>query len=484
MRRKLSCSSVIMLLLLAAAPCYAFDNASSEISMLDATGEWWSHPERSMTFLAVGDTNNDGHDDLLIGMNSFPDANEGWIYNSKPVLLVYDPKTSQYIVDTSFRDNVPKHIWSRRGLISDLNNDGQTEIFIGGHGSDGWGFAMCGEQNILMTRNGDQWTNVTSLLPQTSDFSHGLAHGDFDGDQTTDLLVINSPYVNKDKCSSTINPSNRSYFFGYEDSENGKELEIKVNEKDLNLTNTRSFEEIHSGLAALLDNDEKPDLVFGTNLGLYILENRGWGKYVRAASFKPPTALLRIAEDVGCMESSGVCNTPYSDFVTYDVDADGNLEVIASLAFQRDNGSWTGQHFQVLKRQNKKWKDITSSIFPSQNMGPFEGHEWCMSLSVVDINNDGNADIVCNSATNMGLRDGLELYFIFEGGQFRPLSSLSTESELQEKLKNLAQKHPVLVGKANLNGVPNLIAIFQLWVDESGKGETIKSFKIRALPLE
>tara|TARA_B110000090_G_C13226109_1_gene386750 strand:+ start:42 stop:743 length:702 start_codon:yes stop_codon:yes gene_type:complete len=233
-----------------------------------------------------------------------------------------------------------------------------------------------------------------------------------------------------------------------------------------------------------LDNDEKPDLVFGTNLGLYVLENRGWGKYVRAASFKPPKAFLKIAEDIGCTESSGVCNTPYSDIVTYDVDGDGKLEVIASLAFQRDNGTWTGQHFQVLKRQNKKWKDITSTVFPNQNKGPFDGHEWCMSISIVDLNSDGKDDIVCNSATNMGLREGLELFFIFKDGQFNPLMSLKDESGLQKRLQNLAKKHPVLVSSVNLNGTQNLIAIWQLWVDETGKGDTIKSFKIRALPLK
>ena len=261
-------------------------------------------------------------------------------------------------------------------------------------------------------------------------------------------------------------------------------MKIEVSKKDLNLTNTSSFEEAHSGLAALLDNDEKPDLVFGTNLGLYVLENRGWGKYVRAATFKPPKAFLKIAEDIGCMESSGVCNTPYSDIVTYDVDGDGKLEVIASLAFQRDNGTWTGQHFQVLKRQNKKWKDITSTVFPNQNTGPFDGHEWCMSISIVDLNSDGKDDIVCNSATNMGLREGLELFFIFNDGQFNPLSSLKDESDLQKRLQNLAKKHPVLASSANLNGTQNLIAIWQLWVDETGKGDTIKSFEIRALPLK
>lgn len=484
MQNKFSLAFLITLLCFPAKQATSFEIASSEILMKEATSEWWSSPERSMTFLDAGDVNNDGYDDLLIGFNSFPDREKGWVHDSKPILLIYDPGSKKYKVDTSFRENVPQQIWSRRAIIADLNGDGQSEIFIGGHGSDGLGFPMCGEQNILMKMVDNKWTNFSSILPKASDFSHGLAQGDFDGNQTTDLLVINSPYIDASECSGKDNLRNHSYFWGFTNSNDADELKIEVSKKDLNLTNTSSFEEAHSGLAALLDNDEKPDLVFGTNLGLYVLENRGWGKYVRAATFKPPKAFLKIAEDIGCMESSGVCNTPYSDIVTYDVDGDGKLEVIASLAFQRDNGTWTGQHFQVLKRQNKKWKDITSTVFPNQNTGPFDGHEWCMSISIVDLNSDGKDDIVCNSATNMGLREGLELFFIFNDGQFNPLSSLKNESDLQKRLQNLAKKHPVLASSANLNGTQNLIAIWQLWVDETGKGDTIKSFKIRALPLK
>lgn len=461
----------------------AFETSSPEILLKQATGKWWPYPERSMTFLDVGDVNNDGYDDLLIGMNSFPEADKGWIHKSKPILLVFDPSTSQYQVDEAFRDAVPEQIWSRRGIIVDLNNDKHPEVFIAGAGSDGWGFAICGEQNILIQKTNGAWTDISSNLPQTSDFSHGLAYGDFDGNKTTDLLVLNSPYINSKDCLGNQDFSNRSYFWGFGTDGSTGELKIDVTKKNLNLNNSKSFEEIHSGLAALLDNDEKPDLVFGTNLGIYILENKGWGKYVRAASFSPPKAFLKIAKDIGCTQSSGQCNVPYSDIVGHDIDGDGKLEVIASLAFQQDNGTWAGQHFQVLKRQNNKWIDVTTKVFPEQNLGPFDGYEWCMSISMVDLNNDGFDDVVCNSATNLGLREGLELYFIFKDGKYLPLRSTSGLGELQTKLKSISEGHPILVGHANLNGVNNLVAIWQLWVNESGKGDTIKSIKVRTLPL-
>ena len=182
-------------------------------------------------------------------------------------------------------------------------------------------------------------------------------------------------------------------------------------------------------------------------------------------------------------DGAGDACDAFPNDVDNDIDGDGKLEVIASLAFQQDNGTWAGQHFQVLKRQNNKWIDVTTKVFPEQNLGPFDGYEWCMSISMVDLNNDGFDDVVCNSATNLGLREGLELYFIFKDGKYLPLRSTSGLGELQTKLKSISEGHPILVGHANLNGVNNLVAIWQLWVNESGKGDTIKSIKVRTLPL-
>ena len=39
----------------------SFETVSGEILMKEATSEWWSNPERSMTFLDSGDVNNDGY---------------------------------------------------------------------------------------------------------------------------------------------------------------------------------------------------------------------------------------------------------------------------------------------------------------------------------------------------------------------------------------------------------------------------------------
>jgi len=126
MQNKFGLALLITLLCFAAKQATSFEIASGEIFMKEATNEWWSNPERSMTFLDAGDVNDDGYDDLLIGFNSYPDAKKGWVHDSKPILLVYDPDLKKYKVDMSFKETVSQQIWSRRAIITDLNGDGQS----------------------------------------------------------------------------------------------------------------------------------------------------------------------------------------------------------------------------------------------------------------------------------------------------------------------------------------------------------------------
>ena len=43
--------------------------------------------------------------------------------------------------------------------------------------------------------------NATSLLPNVNDYSHGLIVNDFNQDTKNDLMVINSPWINKSTCN-------------------------------------------------------------------------------------------------------------------------------------------------------------------------------------------------------------------------------------------------------------------------------------------
>jgi hypothetical protein len=101
-----------------------------------------------------------------------------------------------------------------------------------------------------------------------------------------------------------------------------------------------------------------------------------------------------------CFIINGVCSIPYSYITFYDIDGDGNDEIIASLLNQRSDIGWVGQYFQALKKINGIWTDITDSVFPQQSINQSNGGEWCYRLQLFDFNGDGKLDILCSFYTS------------------------------------------------------------------------------------
>jgi hypothetical protein len=113
------------------------------------------------------------------------------------------------------------------------------------------------------------------------------------------------------------------------------------------------------------------------------------------------------------------CDRPYSYIETVDIDNDGVLEIIASFT-NNNNGQWQGQYFQVLKKVNSKWTDVTSTVFPEQNKDQTLPVSWCYRLQFADLNGDGKLDIICNS---MAFTFGkLDMFWIYDNGKFTPWS--------------------------------------------------------------
>jgi hypothetical protein len=92
--------------------------------------------------------------------------------------------------------------------------------------------------------------------------------------------------------------------------------------------------------------------------------------------------------------------TPYSYVSFYDIDGDGESEIIASLLNQSKDLGWLGQYFQVLKRVNGIWTDITDSVFPNQDGIQSMPAEWCYRVQILDFDKDGKLDLLCSAYTS------------------------------------------------------------------------------------
>ena len=152
------------------------------------------------------DINQDGHDDLIIPITSMNSKNQNVPYEpAKPILLFWDNDIKEYVINKDVQRALPSFQWPRR-IRSSINPiTGLTEIFIADTGLDLASYDMskgieklppnCGAQNHLITYDPVSGKVDEIPLPKIWDYPHGLATGDLNGDQITDYIVFNSPYI-------------------------------------------------------------------------------------------------------------------------------------------------------------------------------------------------------------------------------------------------------------------------------------------------
>lgn len=436
------------------------------IDLTEPSGLTKNNPQGDSIFfdvLAIGDVNMDGHDDILLGLMR-NDARTGKSVprTIKPVLLLFDPKLNQFVASEEFAAVVSPHIWPRQGSIQDFDGDGRNDIFIGDTGVDGLS-NNCGYQNSLILNKRTGMINASATLPQGWDYSHGLVVADFDTDGVKDLLVLNSPYLinqwnklNATTCEGFNGQTirNRSYAFSPVKT---AELSLLLAADDfdtdgnppLNMTDKYSREQ-HVGTAVDLNGDGFPDLVLGGSGVITILESNGKQSFKKSQRLPPPPGLLSLIDPNSCSKYWGKCDTPYSFVLTTDLDGDGQPEIIASLAYN-NFGNWQGQYFQVLKRVNGEWRDLSDKFFPIQN-GVAGRATWCYRVELVDLNLDGTLDLVCNNLDSQNSK----VFWLYQDGTFKPWASPPEQSGKRYTALTVGGKRHVLgisgVSSAQISG--------------------------------
>lgn len=487
-RSKALCLVGLFLLSASTSNAEVVEILSEKIVLNDILG-FRDFPERSSdgTF-AIGDVNNDGNDDLVIGMFSFPDPEKGWIYDSKSILLTFDPKTKTYKPDLNYIQEIGAAIVTRRAEIEDFNGDGLKDIYIANPGSDGHGFPDCGGHNTMVLQTPQGWKNVDAQLPQVSDYTHGLTSADFNQDGKADILALNMPLnAGKKACGDTWDGSSASYFLGNLEGETFEKLDVKIKAKLLNLTEDRGFLEINTGEAGLLDNDSIPDLVLADAEKTMIIQNKGLLSYQLAAKFPISKEVRDQMDDTDCQKlENGKCYVPSSAILIDDFDNDGQNEIIVARATDK----WHGQILQSFDRINKKWEDVTNDMFGVQDYHLNDFAVWCNTLFAVDVNNDGQKDLLCPYSSNFepSKRDQV---WINESGKFVGISADKyKDSPLAAQLKKI-EKLPVgqlgvqmtFEGPAKINGVNYLIFFEKKWENTGGKVDQLQYFQVLGLPI-
>jgi len=327
------------------------------------------------------DINQDGHDDLIIPI-ALMNSKHRNVPNefSKPALLFWDDSLKKYKVDKEVQKALPLLYWPRRIRSSINPKTGFTEIFVADMGLDlaNYDFSKgmenlppnCGGQNHLITFDPSSGKVAEIALPKLWDVSHGLAAADLNGDQVTDYVVLNSPYIKYPaKCQyKGVDYTNESYILYSNKTGGFDKTSIKLNYEGYSKAPS-----IQSG-EVIFDENNQAYLVIGSEAGkgdahLYLMKQDSKTSFTETSKVKAPAILKTVGAPV------------YGEILVADVDADGTEEIIASSNTVDDSISmWVGRYIQIFDIKNGKLLERPDEITQSPTSEITKGNDWCHHL--------------------------------------------------------------------------------------------------------
>ena len=321
------------------------------------------------------DVNQDGHDDLIVG-NAILNTDDRHQQNgfAKPIILFWDNNIKEYVVDDNIQKALPLMYYPRRIHGSINPKTGLTHLFIADTGFDLFNYDFskgmanlppnCGAQNHLITYDPSSGKASEIQLPKLYDYSHGLATADLNGDQITDYVLLNSPYIKfPAKCSfNGMAYTNESYIL-YSNKNGGfDKVNIELNYKGYSKAPT-----ITSGIAIVDENNDTFLLLGseGSGSGIYAFKQDSKASFTETSRVNAP-AIMTEEGNTGA----------YSEVLYADVDSDGSKEVVASINTQ----SWKGRYIQLLDFSNGELRDRSEDVVQLPSNVIKTGNDWCHHL--------------------------------------------------------------------------------------------------------
>ncbi|MBI5277684.1 MAG: VCBS repeat-containing protein [Burkholderiales bacterium] len=271
----------------------------------------------------------------------------------------------------------------REIVVEDFNGDGRPDIFLAAHGYDANPFP--GAVNVLLVTNANgTYTDRSSTLPQTPDFTHSACAGDLDADGKVDIYVGNTSGAN------FVGPY---FLMGKGDGTFTKKT------TGLPPTIPSLQEKFLSCLIVDLDQDGFADLVLGTHGDLgytdsIVLFNDGKGDFTQRARYVLPAGPLGSADSLTL------------DIVSLDIDRDGRPDLVL-LSSKRSSTADVGMQ-ALINQGGGTFSDETTARFSSSAHAT--GRD-CGVIRVADLNGDGWEDFYCN----IGPQDVANRYWINTG---------------------------------------------------------------------
>lgn len=381
----------------------------------------------------VGDVNNDGYDDFLIGAYG---NDEGGSDAGQSYLILGRP-TNQWAMDISLTNANATFIGETAGDqagysvsgAGDVNNDGFDDFLIGANQNvEGGSFA--GQTYLILGRPSYRWNMDVSLANANASFLGEVIDsyagwtvsgvGDINNDGFDDF-GIGAPFV------GMFGQGKVYIIFGKTSSE--WSMDVSLSQANASYVGF----EISGGLgysiarAGDMNNDGIDDAIFGaSNHGgssgtIYII----WGK--SSNQWRLDLSITTVAN----VTFSGPHNTGSSISTAGDVNNDDFDDIIIGAEGSDVGGVDAGGSYIILGRPTQDWDPQNSLLNPSDFVYEFVGETAgdLAGQSVSgggDINNDGYGDVIIGASMN-DIKRG-KTYLLLEAEFPRTVTDIITDT--------------------------------------------------------
>ena len=223
------------------------------------------------------------------------------------------------------------------------------------------------------------------------DYGHHISVGDVDGDGDIDIYAASALFINDgngnftnkiNELPSSLRPIQNSY--------QGFIMSSVIAD-----FNNDGIDDIFASYADSANRSQQPHEGY---TGVYSISQNGNPSYIES--------------DIGYLSDAkyGISNTKFNYIVAYDVNLDGNKDIV--VAVTRSSPYYVGKGLQIFlnvedpNTGNRKFIPGDYLLPDESVMDEFQGEGM---LSVLDVNNDGVLDIAHSSASGQG-EFGLSFY--------------------------------------------------------------------------
>jgi len=341
--------------------------------------------------MAIFDYNNDGHLDFIYNNTDVGNSIQGNRVR-RYIKFYLGDGDGNLIEDSNNTNKFIGLIHARKSIIGDYNGDGFLDVFFAGTGPDSnQPNYIPNEYPIILindTNGGFKEFRLDNNYGVADGYWHSVTSSDIDNDGKPEVILINpkGPW------------GNISRIIEFEGDTGGRwNNGLVITEFDIDILdayNKFTSESID------LNNDGTIELILGGHQIKHPSDNLdGTGSFVYNLTTKEKT-FIKTQGDL------------LIDMVFFDIDGDGDLDIIGST-----NNTYFNGRIEIFRNDNTSFTDVTD-LYMEENFD-YENHnmQWIQWLYLGDFNGDGIVELHTSNFRDSEVEQVTDIWW-FENDKF------------------------------------------------------------------